>query len=253
MFFHKPKQTSEAVIIAAGNGSRVSPQTGASHKCLLMLSDMEIISHIIFSLWESGIELVHVVVGHQAKVLEDRLSRVPLPVPLNFVYNPHWELGNGTSALIGSSAVLSSHFLLSMADHWMTHQIPSKLNHTATPLPNVLAVDRMVNNINDIDDATKILMGRSSRIVGIGKTLEIYHAIDCGVFKFSTKDIRDALLKATAQKDYSLSGGVRELIKNDTMQYLDVSGAPWQDVDTVSDLEAASRKLTGIRKVAHAS
>ncbi len=231
-------RTQEAVVIAAGRGSRIAHTVSASHKCLIPLADRPLIGHIVESLAEAGVTRVHLVTGYAAGTLRLAIRGMSFRADVHPVHNTAWEKGNGTSVLAALRHVRSEHFLLSMADHWFVPQIPSLINAPG-PGGNVLAVDRCIWNIADLDDATKVRTGTGNRIAEIGKELKQYDAIDCGLFLFRTDDLLGALQRAQSHGAFALSDGVRELIRQDVMFYADIDGLPWQDVDTQEDLQVA--------------
>jgi len=241
-------RTSEAVIIAAGSGSRIVGNVEVSHKCLVPILRQKLISYIIYNLIASGIEHIHIVTGHDGGKLQNIIRRIAFPVKISFIQNDDWERGNGTSVFCSSMSVRSDSFVLTMADHWFTPGISSLVNDALSDHPNLLAVDKCTENINDIEDATKVQIANNGTILAIDKKLDSYDAIDCGIFRFTSSEIYSALEIAFRHGEYSLSGGVRELIKRGRMFYTDVEGRLWQDVDTVSDLEATVKKIKSYKR-----
>ncbi|KAA3597011.1 MAG: hypothetical protein DWQ06_14595, partial [Calditrichaeota bacterium] len=148
----------------------------------------------------------------------------------------------GTSVLAGAKKVKSESFILSMADHWFSDGIVKKLNDKDLAFPNILAVDEKLEAINDIDDATKVELGRENKILEIGKEIETYDAIDCGVFRLTKSDIVASLEEAQNEKEFSLSDGIKKLIDQKKMFYGDVTGVLWQDVDTMDDYKVTIKK-----------
>jgi choline kinase len=104
-----------------------------------------------------------------------------------------------------------------------------------------LAVDRKIDSIVDLDDATKVET-RDDRIVAIGKQLERYDAIDTGLF-VCPPDIFEYLKRVKRDGDCSLSDGVRAMAEDGKARAIDIGGAWWQDVDTPQMFTAAERKL----------
>jgi len=236
-------KTTEAVIIAAGQGTRIADNISVSHKCLVPILDKKLIGYIVHNLISSGIQKIHVVTGYEGLTLQSSIKALQFPVDLDFVQNDQWENGNGTSVLSARRMVRSDHFILTMADHWFSKEITQVINEPKFAFPNILAVDSWMDQINDIDDATKVQMGENNRILDIDKKLKKYNAIDCGIFRFKSDDIFGSLEKSIQNKEFSLSGGVRQLIQNEKMFYVDMKGNPWQDVDTLSDLEKTIEKI----------
>ncbi|MBX7150022.1 NTP transferase domain-containing protein [bacterium] len=236
-----PHRPHEAVIIAAGNGSRIIPNVNVSHKCLIPILGQKLIRYIIYNLIAADIEQIYIVTGFESERLRHSIRKLTFPVKISFIHNDDWERGNGTSVFCASHVVHSKEFILTMADHWFSEDILMDIIHA--DFPNVLAVDSHVHNINDIQDATKVRMDADNRILAIGKNLESYNAIDCGIFRFKSFDIFAALQTAIGHNEYSLSGGVRELIKAGKMFAQNIEGKLWQDVDTLSDVQATVKKI----------
>ena len=67
----------KAVILAAGVGSRLRPQTDELPKSLLKIAGKEILSYQIDSLLEAGIKDLVVVVGHHGKKIKAFLDNYP--------------------------------------------------------------------------------------------------------------------------------------------------------------------------------
>lgn len=235
--------TSEAVIIAAGEGSRIIKNfLHISHKCLLPIEGKKLIEIITDNFAKHGIKTVHLVTGFEGKLLQEQVKELNLKVKINFVPNRSWKAGNGTSVLAGAKKVKSESFILSMADHWFSDGIVKKLNDKDLAFPNILAVDEKLEAINDIDDATKVELGRENKILEIGKEIETYDAIDCGVFRLTKSDIVASLEEAQNEKEFSLSDGIKKLIDQKKMFYGDVTGVLWQDVDTMDDYKVTIKK-----------
>ena len=204
--------------------------------------------NIIENLIDSGIETVNIITGYNGDLLEKSMKKLPLMTDIHFFNNKEWEKGNGTSAFCSHNLVKSDNFILTMADHWFMKEITQKINKYNLNYNNLLAVDRSIENINDIDDATKVKTGKNNLIEKIDKNLKNYDAIDSGIFKFYSKDIFPSLEASFSRNDYSLSGGIKDLISKENMNYIDIEGSLWQDIDTISDLDAATEKIKkGIR------
>jgi 1L-myo-inositol 1-phosphate cytidylyltransferase/CDP-L-myo-inositol myo-inositolphosphotransferase len=105
-----------------------------------------------------------------------------------------------------------------------------------------LCVDRRLDAIYDMDDATKVRT-ENGRILDIGKTIPTYDCVDCGVFA-----VGPALFTALAEVyagrgDCSLSEGVKQLAARGRARVLDIGEAFWQDMDTPGALARAEQEL----------
>jgi 2-aminoethylphosphonate-pyruvate transaminase len=93
--------------------------------------------------------------------------------------------------------------------------------------PTVLAVDRDLPRVFDIDDATKVKLG-GARVADIGKGLATYDAISAGLFVMAPS-LCDAL---AALPRPSLTEGVQSAAHAGQVVASDVGTKLWQDVDS---------------------
>lgn len=232
---------SKVVIIAAGMGSRLWPETRQHPKTLLPLAGGTILSTIMGGFRQAGHSSFVVVVGFRKEEVVEYLNSSPAHgVEVEIAVNDEWERGNGLSVLAAREAVGGEPFLLSMSDHLVT---PSALQRIATSPSeaNLLLVDTRVDEVFDLDDATKVQLEGAS-IVRIGKELAAFNALDCGVFRLDERFFA-AMVRAAAEGEESISAGVRELIAARQMEgvYLE-PGEDWTDLDTPEALAEGKRR-----------
>ena len=105
-----------------------------------------------------------------------------------------------------------------------------------------LAHNKNIEGIFDIDDATKVCL-QGDRIVGIGKELAAYDAIDCGIFRCSPAVFRAIDHVLETESDCSLSQAMDILGSKERFFGFEIGGRWWQDVDTPEMLAQAERLL----------
>ena len=182
---------SDAVILMAGRGARLG---ASAPKPLAQLLGRPLISYIFDALARAGIERVYAIVGSQKHlVMAGAKSLIPKDLDVRFIENPDWQKQNGISVLTAAKHVTSP-FLLTMSDHLFDQAIVDLTLERVAPDELNLAIDRKLDSIVDLDDATKVET-RGERIVAIGKQLERYDAIDTGLF-VCPRDIFDYLERA---------------------------------------------------------
>lgn len=233
---------SKAVILAAGNGDRFQNPTHES-KLLQPLLGRAILIRTLDAAHEAGIRSAVVVLGYQAdRVRALAAAEAPRGMELAFVVNPEWRLENGVSALAARTLVAGERFALLMGDHVFEPPVLQRmLRLDVADGESLLAIDARPVAPEVADEATKVRRD-GSRIVAIGKDLAEYDALDTGVFVFSPA-LFDALDRARAAGDTTLSGGVRELAARGLMRGVEIGDATWCDIDTLSDLAAAESAL----------
>jgi choline kinase len=221
-----------AIIIAAGLGSRLWPVTCKAPKTLLPFGEATILAQILGNFAEIGVRRFTVVSGFRGDLIEKYLdANDDFRYAIDRVTNPEWERGNGLSVLAArAGAGDAGPVFLSMSDH-LVH--PEALGAFAEDPREgaLLLTDDRVSEVHDIDDATKVVQD-GGRIVGIGKDLAEYNAVDTGIFRVDP-GFMDALDEAVADGEESISAGVRRLVARGAMG---ASPFPrdryWIDIDT---------------------
>lgn len=227
----------QAIVIAAGQGSRLWQTTEQLPKTLLPIGGGTILSHILANLTKVGVDGCRLVIGFHGELIRSYVRGLASPhPPVVFYENREWLRGNGLSVLAAYGTGLARQMvdeegiLLSMSDHLVASPALGAL--TARPAGvSTLLIDRRPDQVFDLEDATKVLMdGR--RIMAIGKELREYNAVDCGVFRLEAAMFR-ALRSSIESGRESISEAVRELIRDGEFEGQEIpAGSAWIDIDT---------------------
>jgi len=232
-----------AVILAAGLGTRLSMISGFLPKPLVTFEGIPLLEHVMSRARQAGIERFVIVTGHQGHMVRRWFARSPLRhAPVTWVENPEYHKKNGISLLQARSAVNGT-FLLLMSDHiFDPDTAASLLQQPLAQNEAILAVDRKLDSIFDMDDATKVVcMG--GYVKRIGKDLTCYDAVDTGMF-LCTPAVFDALDAVKKDGNCSLSDGMQYMASNRKLRAHDIKGAVWQDIDTPEMLDFAGVQLS---------
>jgi choline kinase len=228
--------TKLALILAAGNGSRLAAYSGELPKPLVPLHGKPLLEHVISGAHEAGIEKFVVVVGYRGRAIQEWYENRRFGgIEVTWVENPDYRKDNGVSVLCAKD-LIHEPFLLLMADHIFEPTTARAL--LRQPLGKdevILGVDRKIESVFDLDDATKIRI-EEDRIVDIGKNLKRYNALDTGMF-LCQPVLFHWLESAMIDGNCSLSDGLRAMGRNRTFKSFDIGGAYWQDVDTPAALD----------------
>lgn len=229
-----------ALILAAGNGSRIAARSGDGPKPLVILNGKPLLQHVMSNAQDAGIQKFVIVVGYRGEAIKQWYEKHPLPgVQVTWIENPDFRKDNGISVLCAKKAI-HDNFLLLMADHIFEADTARSL--LRQPLGNedvILGVDRNIGSVFDLDDATKVRL-EQDRIVEIGKWLRSYNALDTGMFLCSPA-LFGWLEKAAAGGSCSLSDGLRLMAAEGNFRGFDIGAAHWQDVDTPAALDYAQQ------------
>ena len=175
----------KAIVIAAGQGSRLWQTTDQVPKTLLPLGRGTILSRILANFSAVGVEEFVMVVGFHGEAIvqylegNDRFGK-----RITILENPEWERGNGLSVLRAQEALEPGETaLLSMSDHLVDPAALAAVRD-APEGRNLLLTDPRIGEVFDLDDATKVRV-EGGLILDIGKELAGYNALDCGIFRIN--------------------------------------------------------------------
>ncbi|HEX9652635.1 MAG TPA: NTP transferase domain-containing protein, partial [bacterium] len=116
----------KAVIIAAGNGSRLQGYQNHCPKPLLKVGGIPLIQRVIVAAKKNGVTDFVIVLGYQAARIRKRINAKKLGVRITWVRNLDWRKPNGVS-LLKAEKYVNGRFFLFMADHVFDPKILKKL------------------------------------------------------------------------------------------------------------------------------
>jgi 1L-myo-inositol 1-phosphate cytidylyltransferase len=232
---------SEAVILMAGEGSRLRGADKTFLKPLVPVLGRPLICYMIDALIHAGIKKANFIVGYQSDRMSAAVEQlIPPEFERRFIENREWQKQNGLSVL-AAAGHMTSPFLLTMSDHLFDQSIIDLLLRNAILEELNLAIDRKRDSIFDVDDAMKVRT-QGDRICEIGKHLTVYDAIDTGLF-ICPLDIFDHLERVKHRGDCSLADGVRSMAAKGRARAVDIGSAWWQDIDTPEMLQRAENEI----------
>lgn len=235
---------SEAVILMAGQGSRLRHSDETFLKPFVPVLGRPLVSYTLDVLAGAGIKRIHFVVGYESQRITAQLDQLmPSDIAPFFINNRDWQKQNGLSALAAAGRV-GAPFLLAMGDHLFDERTVERLLQNFDPDFLNVAVDRKVDSIFDLADAMKV-QTRDNAITEIGKDLRHYDAIDVGLFvcPMEVFDYLGKAKQANSLSDCSLADGVRLMARDNKVRAVDIGQGWWQDIDTLSMLSHAEKKM----------
>jgi 1L-myo-inositol 1-phosphate cytidylyltransferase len=227
-----------ALILAAGNGSRLVQVSGGKPKPLVELHGQPLLEHVLVGVQEAGIQRCVVVVGYRGDLIRSWVARRRFRgLQIEVVENHEYTRENGLSVM-QAEPLINEPFLMLMADHVFEPETAAALVEEPIAQDEViLAVDRKIDEIFDLDDATKVVC-QNGFITDIGKNLQVYNAIDTGMFLCSPILFSSLRAMIDAGK-CSLSDGIRLMSRRRKVRAFDIGNAIWQDADTPEALAHA--------------
>lgn len=228
-----------ALILAAGDGSRLGNEASGEPKALFKIDGVPLIERAISQLKVAGIREIVVVTGYQGHVLENWIKAEigPLNVPIKILYNSKWDIyENGYSAYVAQSVFdKEEKFVLVMVDHIFEDGLIQKLMNTDLGKCNIgVGTDFCASKFIDPEEATKIKL-ENKKIVRIGKDVNPYDGLDVGAFVVNGKFFK-FLQDGYERNKTSFSDGVNIAANRGSAIAIDVTGYWWVDIDEPSDV-----------------
>jgi choline kinase len=226
-----------ALILAAGPGSRLLPQTADRPKCLTTIAGHAILDYQIAALRRCGITDVVIVVGY----LSDRIREF-VDSTVTFVDNVDYATTNSSYSLWLARHQLRDGFIHLNSDLLFEPRMLQAL--LDAPAANAVVVERRVSDGSDMMKATM----DGPQILRMGKQLTEGVAEVVGPAKFGAAGA--ALLfneldrrVASGQRNQWAYGVFGELAADLSFSGVDNPGCFWAEVDTVADAEDAERRI----------
>lgn len=232
-----------AVVLAAGFGSRLEEAARGAPKALVPVAGRPLLAYTLAALAEAGVRDVCVVTGHRGAELEQALSLfAPAALRLATVRNLRFDLPNGSSLAVARDWVNGRSFLLLMADHLLSAEAIARM--LAGPAGCAVGIDRSALPLDQLEEATKVLLSADGLVAAFGKRLPRWDAVDAGIFRLEAT-IFDDLARLGASSE--LSALMTLVAARTPFHAVDLTGAFWLDVDTPGDLAAAEAALSAPR------
>lgn len=241
---YETRRPPKAVILAAGTGSRLSPQKDASHKCLLSVGGSVILERLIRNCLSCGISQFVIVLGHRGDQVRAFVDKTFRGIRVSYITNDRYrDTDTGYSLMLASPAIGAAEFVKFDADMVFDVKILRQLLDSDST--SILCIDRNHESGNDekkviVDDDMRLLeIGRGvSRAVATGESI--------GIEKIGARDavqlfrtLAQIVEDAAPRRDYYEAAYQQLVVKGVPFETLDITGLNWTGIDTAEDLAAA--------------
>lgn len=233
----------QAIIMAAGKGSRLGALTEEKPKCFLEINGIKIIEFLIALLHEKNIYDIVLVTGYKHNVIEDYLKDIE---GLTFVYNPFYEFVNVLGSFFVAQDMVKNDDLIFMhADTLCAPDIFEEMLQTAGDM--VLPVD-----FKECDEEAMKVMTQNGKLIAISKQIPCSQGEGefIGIAKICKNvlpDLKAASLKLMEQKAFHsyFEGAVAELINDNKylLQTIDIRGRFWGEIDFEEDYQGIRQRM----------
>ena len=231
------------LILAAGKATRMEPYSREMPKCLFELAPgLAILDLTLRWLKEEKIEKVVVVT--RPSLVEAFRERYGDSIEV-VATDEEEGFGNLYSLRVGMDALESEEFLLLMSDHIFEPEILRRLLLKGGASAFTLCLDRNPP-WEKIEEGLKVVV-RDGRVEQVGKQAPPYYGVDTGLFYCSAgaRKIVDETISEIGPKA-TVADALRRAIREGQVDYVDVTGLLWMDIDTPEELSEARKMLPGI-------
>jgi len=236
----------KAVILAAGQGTRIRSVHGEHPKCLIEVDDATILDRQLGALSIAGITEVAIVVGYEKEqiIAHVKSNHAKQKQKIHFIENPAFAITNNIYSLwLAIDWLRGDSFIVLNADVVFDPEI---LKHAVNPYASIsMIVDPLWR-----DETMKVVI-EGDRVIQMSKKIsqEQFSGTYIGITVFS-KSIQDrffekvdGLITAARVNDF-FNIAVQELADEGVrVGYTSTDGLPWAEIDDPADLTFAQQSV----------
>ena len=232
----------QAIIMAAGKGSRLGNMTMDRPKSLVEIKGRTLLDINIDMLHTHGINDITIVTGY----MDTKIMEVTKDIPgITYAYNPYYEFVNVLGSYYMGMNKMHDDFVYLHADTICDVAIFEELLEAEGDI--VLPVDTKPCD----DEAMKVRLD-NNRIVEITKQMSVEDAAGefIGIMKISKKtieDINNATVELLRRKEYQsyFEAAIQEIINMNKydITMIDTKGRFWAEIDFIEDYQRAEEQM----------
>ncbi|MDZ7826948.1 MAG: phosphocholine cytidylyltransferase family protein [Gammaproteobacteria bacterium] len=235
----------KAIILAAGQGRRLSPLTDETPKSAVRVGDRAILEWQLGELAQAGIDEVVAVTGFQPHAVEAILAN-GWGMTVRTVHNPFYAHADNLGTCWAARAEFDGSFLLINGDTLFEADVVRSLLAGSERHPITLATDH--KGVYD-DDDMKVVVRDDGRLLRVGKRLArdhvngesigmmLFHGVGPALFR---QKVEDVVRRDDGLRKWYLSA-IDELARERHVGSCSIHGLGWCEIDYRSDLEHATR------------
>lgn len=231
----------KAIILSAGQGSRLLPLTAERPKCLIEFSGRSLLAWQVAMLAAGGVREIEVVTGFMTELVEAELARLAQPgLNLTARFNPFFKVADNLGSCWIAREAMTGDFLLLNGDTLIAGEIVERVQRSDT-WPIAVTID--VKPAYDSDDMK--VSERDGRLMAIGKTLTAAqsNAESIGFLAFRGdggalfRDQVEAFMRTPAGVENWYLKVIDTLAPGGQVGTVSIAGCEWGEVDFLNDVD----------------
>jgi choline kinase len=244
----------QAIILSAGQGSRLGHLTSDRPKCLIEFAGRSLLDRQLDVAAACGVSQVVVVTGFRDHAIEEALERRRAAgegPAVRTVFNPFYKVADNTGSLFMAREALQGDTLVWNGDTMVSPALMKKVVANSAQSGICVTIDRKAEGY-DADDMKVVEDG--GRLRAIGKRLtdeDGVNAESIGLLAFrgdGAERFRTAIEEAMRSPEGTQIWYLRvihHLAQESEVWTLDIAGEQWGEVDFPEDVERAQAMVAG--------
>jgi choline kinase len=241
----------KAIILSAGQGSRLGHLVDDRPKCLIDFNGRSLLDRQLDTLGANGIGDAVVVTGFHDELVQAAIAERSGGPAVRTIYNPFYKVADNTGSLYMAREELSGDCLVWNGDTLVSNALMARV--VANERPGIcVTIDRK----DSYDDDDMKVVEEAGRLKAIGKRLkDRVTAESIGLLAFragGAELFRENIERAMRTPEGTTIWYLRvinQIAQTDDVWTLDIQGEEWGEVDFPPDVERA-RELTAAWDVA---
>jgi choline kinase len=238
-----------AILLSAGQGSRMLPLTAERPKCLIDFSGRTLLEWQVEMLARGGVKRIDVVTGFMTDMVDEVVARIDDPrVTITTRFNPFYKVADNLGSCWIVREQMDGDFLILNGDTLVSEEIVRTVQRGPSSgsgaWPIAVTVD--VKPAYDSDDMK--VERDAERLVHIGKTLTAQqsNAESIGFLAFRGEGVE--LFRETVRQAMRTPEGVQHwylkvidsIAASGKVGTVSIEGLDWAEVDFLNDIEIAT-------------
>ena len=242
-----------AILLSAGQGSRMLPLTTERPKCLIEFSGRSLLAWQIEMLARGGVRRIDVVTGFMTDMVEEHLKAIDDPrVTITTRFNPFYKVADNLGSCWIVRQEMTGDFLILNGDTLVSEDVVARVQHGSSHpggWPITVSVDVKPSYDSDDMKVARDPLHPGGRLARIGKTLtaEESNAESIGFLAFRGEGA--ALFRNAVRQWMRTPEGVQHwylkvidsLAPSGKVGTVSIEGLGWAEVDFLNDIEIATR------------
>jgi choline kinase len=233
----------KAIILSAGQGSRLGQLTSDRPKCLIDFAGRSLLDRQLDTLAANGITEAVVVTGFHDELVEAAIARRAGGPRVRTIYNPFYKVADNLGSLFVAREELTGDCLVWNGDTLVADELMRRV--LANDRPGIcVTIDR--KDRYD-DDDMKVVTDAEGRLHAIGKRLPMgnVNAESIGLLAFrgdGAARFRSAIERAIRTTEGTTIWYLRvihHIAQDSDVWTLDIAGEEWGEVDFPPDVHSA--------------